>query len=250
MRRRGLARGTIGKRRSELRSWDRHIGARWREPSRSDVEGWLDGRPLGPGARYSAVSHLHAFYRWAHREGLVDVDPTELVERPRLPRRLPRPARAGAVGRAVGDGRRPVELACALMAFGGLRCCEVAALTWDDIDVPGGVLYITGKGDRDRVVPVSRPLAPILAAWDGSAGPVMGRRMSPARVSQVVNVHLRAVAAGCTAHQLRHAFATRLLRVAGDVTVVQLALGHASLTTTQVYARVAPEALAEAMARW
>lgn len=250
MRRRGLSPATIQRRGYELRSWSGLVGERWRWATRQDVEAWIDSRPLGVRARYSSISHLHAFYRWARREGLTTVDPTELVERPRLDRRLPRPARPGAVARAIGDGSTTWELASALAALAGLRCIELARLTWDDVDQVDGVLWVRGKGDRDRVVPISRQLRPILAAHDGSAGPVLGRRMTAQRVSQLGNEHLRRVGADCTMHQLRHSFATRLLRIAGDVAVVQQALGHASLSTTQIYAAVAPEAVAEAIARW
>jgi site-specific recombinase XerD len=249
MRRRGLADGTIYKRHHELEHWSAFVGDRWADVDRHELERWLDGRPLAARARYSAISHLHAFYTWAIREGLCTADPTILVERPKLPRCLPRPARAALVARAVGDGLTPVELACALMAYGGLRCCEVARLTWDDVEP--GRLWLRGKGDKDRVVPIARPLAVVLAQHDGRVGPIMGRRVTPGRVSQLVCVHLHRLGGGReTAHTLRHAFATRLLALCGDVTVVQVALGHASLATTAIYAQVEPAALTAALARW
>jgi site-specific recombinase XerD len=249
MRRRGLAAATVDKRRHELERWSTFIGVGWAKVDRHEVERWLDGRPLAARARYSAISHLHAFYVWAIREGLCTADPTVLVERPKLPRCLPRPARSALVARAVGHGLAPVEVACALMAYGGLRCCEVAALTWDDVEP--GRLWLHGKGGKERVVPIARPLAVVLAQHDGQVGPIMGRRVTPARVSQLVCAHLHQLGAGReTAHALRHAFATRLLALCGDVTVVQVALGHASLATTAIYTQVEPAALTAALARW
>ena len=104
MRRRGLAAGTVDLRRLELRAWSRFVGPRWREATWHDVEAWLGGRPVEPRTKASAVSHLRAFYRWARREGLVSVDPCADVETPRIPKRLPRPARPAACCAPSGTG--------------------------------------------------------------------------------------------------------------------------------------------------
>lgn len=254
MRRQRLARGTIVKRRSELASWSAHIGPRWLEAGWRDVERWLDGRPLGPRAQASAVSHLRAFYRWARREGVTGVDPCADVTTPRLRAGRPRPARDVDVRRGVGAGLEPLELACALMAYGGLRCCEVAPLQWADVDLAGGVMYVTGKGAKAATVPIAPPLASILAAHNATAGPVVvgvrGRACNAERISQLVGAHLRARGADCTAHQLRHYAATHLLARTGRIELVRDFLRHASIATTQVYASVAPGALADAVADW
>src|SRR5580765_3214708 len=91
MRRDGQAPGTITKRRAELAGWFGHIGPGWDVASRHDVDAWLDTRRLAISTRYVAISNLHAFYLWARRDELVEHDPTELLRRPRLHRRLPRP---------------------------------------------------------------------------------------------------------------------------------------------------------------
>lgn len=255
MRRRGLADGTVYKRGCELRAWRAFIGAGWRTATRQDVERWLDSRPLEAGARYAAISHLHAFYRWAQREAFVDQDPTVLVERPRLPGRLPRPARTHIVDRIVLEAREPWRLAFALAGYAGLRCCELARLTWDDVDLDAGTVFVTGKGDRDRVVPIAPVLRVVLAGSDHVVGPVVpnarGGRFTPARLSQRGNDLLRELGAGVTMHQLRHHAATVFLRLSGgDITVVQMLLGHSSIATTQVYAKVDPESVRRAAARW
>jgi integrase/recombinase XerD len=254
MRRGRLAPGTVTKRRGELASWSAHIGPNWRTAGWRDVERWIDGRPLGPRAQAAAVSHLRQFYRWARREGLVSIDPCADVVSPRVPVRTPRPARAVDVRRAVGLGVDPLELAAALMAYGGLRCCEVAALRWPDVDLAAGLLYVTGKGNKQAVVPIAPPLAAILAAQSTTDGPVVagsrGQPCSPARISQRMNAHLRARGATCTAHPLRHHAATHLLTITGRLDLVREFLRHASISTTQVYAQTAPGALAAAVADW
>jgi integrase/recombinase XerD len=254
MRRRRLAPGTIDKRRYELASWSAWIGAGWTSATWRDVERWTDSRPLGARAQASAVSHLRAFYQWARREGVTTIDPCADVVTPKLRRGRPRPARHVEVRRAVGAGVDVLEVACALMAYGGLRCCEVARLRWADVDLAAGLLYVSGKGARDATVPIAPPLARVLAAQDGVDGPVItgarGQACTPERISQRVGAHLRGRGCACTAHQLRHYAATHLLARTGRIELVRDFLRHASIATTQVYAESDPGALAAAIAEW
>ena len=216
------------------------------DAERGDVEEWIGSRPLGVGARYVAIANLHAFYVWAQRQELTNHDPTALVERPRLPRRLPRPARRDDVGRLLAAGDADMTAMISLMVDAGLRCCEVSALDWRDVDLDERVLYLRGKGSHDRVVGIPRRLLRLTAIGPG-VGPVIrprqrGKtRVSPWCVSQRVNRHAHINGANLTAHQLRHLFATRLYQALdGKIGPVQQALGHASWATTQLYALVDP----------
>lgn len=242
MRRRGLAPGTISARRGELQRWLEHTGFGWRDATRHDVERWLDRRPLGARARYTAISHLSAFYRWAMREELAGHDPTMTVERPRLPQRLPRPVRLEHVERLLaGVAGSELELAVLLMLDAGLRCCEVARLRWSDVDLEAGTLYVYGKGSRERLVGMPRRLrhALYLASIAPASDVVFGRTVTAARMSQVVNARCRELGVDATAHRLRHTYATRLYRAtSGDLRAVQMSLGHASVATTQIYAAI------------
>jgi site-specific recombinase XerD len=250
----GLAAGTIVARRYLLESWSRWIGERWRDADWRDVEAWIASKNLKPRGQNGAASHLRAFYRWGRRQGWITADPCRDVELPRIPRRLPRPASERDVRRAVGTGRARYELACALMAYAGLRCCEVAILQWPDIDLVAGRLHVIGKGDKEAYVPIVAPLAALIAQGDGRRGRVVtghdGQALSAARMSYVVNVHLRRVGADCTAHQLRHYAATRMLELTGDLLVVRDFLRHASVAQTEAYAQLAGGRLSAAAAKW
>ena len=100
-------------------------------------------------------------------------------------------------------------------------------------------MYVTGKGGHQRVVGIPARLAGILAESDATVGPVFGRPVSPTRVSQIVNAYLRDNGVAATAHQLRHLYGTRLYAATGgNLLAVQQALGHASVTSTQIYAAI------------
>lgn len=242
MRRRGLATGTRYARSSELRRWIEHVGERWPTATRHDVEDWVDARPLGARARYSAISHLSAFYRWAMREELADRDPTLLVDRPRLPVRLPRPVPAAELDRILaGVGGTGLEVPVLLMLDAGLRCIEVSRLTWSDVDLEAGTLYVFGKGSRERLVGIPRRLRLSLyvASAERNGEFVIGHDWTPARVSQVLGGRFRELGCAVSAHRLRHTYATRLYKAtAGDLRAVQMTLGHASVATTAIYAAI------------
>jgi len=250
----GKAAGTILARRYALLSWREWIGGRWREANWRDVEAWIASKNLKPRGQNTTVSHLRAFYKWGRRQGWVEVDPCHDVELPRIPRRLPRPASERDMRRAVGTGLDRCELACAFMAYAGLRCCEVAILDWADIDLVARRLHVIGKGNKEAYVPIVAPLAALLAQHDGRQGRVItgwrGQALKPTRVSQVVNAHLRRVGADCTAHRLRHYAGTRMLELEGDLLVVRDFLRHSSVAQTEAYAQLAGGKLAAAAAKW
>lgn len=240
MRREGQARTTIVKRHAELRWWLGHIGERWTGATRHDVDQWLDDRDIAMSTRYVAISNLHAFYLWARREGLVAQDPTELLRRPKVKRRLPRPMRSHEVELLMRDAGPRMTATIALMYEAGLRCDEVARLTWDDVDLTARTMIVRGKGDRDRMVGLPNRLVMALAALDETTGAVIAPAATAGAISQRVRSHMRRRGVTGSAHRLRHSYATRLYAATQDITAVQIALGHALLTTTQVYTAVDP----------
>lgn len=247
MLRRGYARETIWARCAVAADWRRrHPSLR---ASHRQVEEWVAGRRISPGASRNLLTNLRAFYRWAMREGLVEVDPTALADSPRIPQRLPRPAPDDQIGAVLAVS--PVDTAAmvALMAGAGLRCVEVSRLSWCDVDLAVGTVYVMGKGQRERVLKVAPDVLAWLARLDSTTGPLFtgptGVRRSPARVSQIVCEAFRVHGWGTVAHQLRHRAATKFLAVPGtNLRAVQQLLGHASVTSTQIYTAVTPDLLA------
>ena len=248
MRGRGYAHNTVWTRIAVAREWvGRHpdLSATYR-----DVERWLNGRSPTPAYTRNLLVALRALYRWAMREGYATTDPTTLVDRPKVPARLPRPAPERDIGRVFHTGDVQLRAIVALMACAGLRCVECSRLDWADVDLTAAAVIVNGKGQRERLVTLSadvvRAVAALRLATPGRpvgavfVGPT-GRRLTPARVSQRVSRAARALGLPTTAHQLRHRCATQALQQPGvDLLAVRDLLGHASVSTTQIYTAVIP----------
>lgn len=251
--RRNLAPGTIYKRTLCVRAL-----ARWVEPepvteaTRADIEKLLDSRKVCARSRAHWISHLHAFFDWAVREGMASSDPTVGIARPRLRRLLPRPISDADLRTAIdaADGRMAAWLV--LGAYAGMRCSEIAHLQRDDIHEADGLIRIVGKGGAERVVPMHPSVVGVLRrAGMPTRGHVFrrpsGQPYSPSLVSKEIATFLDHLGIDATAHQLRHWFGSRAYQASRDIRAVQELLGHQSPTTTAGYTAFAPGAKADAV---
>lgn len=249
MQARGLARTTVMPRLAIAREWL----VRHPDPSTAtfqDVEAWIRDRNLAASSTRALLVSLRGFYRWLQREGLAVADPTALVDRPKVPARLPRPAPDREIARLVTTSDVQLRALFAVMACAGLRCIECSRLDWRDVDFGAGTVIVNGKGQKERLISLSTDVLAALAALrlaSGSpngavfVGP-SGRRLRNWRVSQKVNQAIHAAGYTTTAHQLRHRCATAALRVPGaDLMDVRELLGHASVATTEIYTACLPE---------
>lgn len=232
-------------------------------------EGDADHPPLGASSAARAVVAVRGFHRFAHREGLTADDPARDVRPPTPPRRLPKALPLSDVERildAAGAGGTPLSLrdrALLELLYGtGARISEAVGLDVDDLDGESATVRLRGKGGKERIVPIGSYARDAVAAYLVRARPGLakGGRGTPAvflnarggRLSrQSAWTVLRSaaeranVAANVSPHTLRHSYATHLLDGGADVRVVQELLGHASVTTTQVYTLVTVEKLRE-----
>lgn len=214
---------------------------------------------------------VRGFHRFAQREGLASTDPGREVHPPQAARRLPKALTVAEVADILtavgGTASEPLGLRDrALLEFlygTGARISEAVGLDLDDLDLEAAACRLMGKGGKVRIVPVGRAAALSLSAYLVRVRPALVRGLQPAvflnarggRLSrQSAWAILRAAAdrAGVTAevspHTLRHSFATHLLDGGADVRAVQELLGHASVTTTQVYTKVTVDHLREVYA--
>jgi integrase/recombinase XerD len=219
-----------------------------------------------------AVVAVRGLHRFAVREGLAAADPAALVRPPAPARRLPKAITVEEVTRlleAAGAADTPLALrdrALLEVLYGtGARISEAVGLDVDDLDGSEGVVRLSGKGGKQRIVPVgSYALSAVqgylvrarpLLATAGRGTPALFLNARGGRLSrQSAWVALRAAAARAgvdrevSPHTLRHSFATHLLDGGADVRVVQELLGHASVTTTQIYTLVTVDRLREVYA--
>lgn len=239
MRRRSLAPATIRRRLALLAEFDQQHGLL--HATRHDVETFMDARAhLTDRSRYSILSHLSRFYDWAEREELVSSNPVRQVDRPKLPSTLPRPIADGDLRMALETADRTMRAWLTLAAFAGFRCAEIAGLQADSVQPEPMLLRAFGKGRKERLVPMHPQVLSALVEYGlPSRGYVFrrpsGMRYLPAHISREAAVFLDGLAIPATLHQCRHWFGTRVLDECGDLRVVQELLGHASISTTQIY---------------
>jgi integrase/recombinase XerC len=191
------------------------------------------------------LSHLRQFYRWCLREEIITKDPTLRLDMPHVVRRLPRPIADRSLAEALTHAIPETAAILALAGFAGLRACEIARLDWAEIgigDKSPHIRIIDGKGGHGRIVPISTTLAATLAVLPHRRGPVIRRldgqagQCPPHRISSRANDYLHELGIPETLHQLRHRFASTAYQACQDIRAVQDLLGHASPTTTAIYA--------------
>lgn len=228
----------------------------------------LEARGLAPSSRARALVAVRRFSRWLLATGALAADPMEGVLPPRRAQPLPRilhPEETEALLRAA-EGSGPLALrdhAMLEVLYGaGLRVSELVGLPLAAVDRKGGILRVTGKGGRERIVPLGEPALRALDLWLETGRPqllagresgavFLTRRGSPmTRQNFFLRLRQLATRAGLpqdkiSPHVLRHAFATDLLEGGADLRAVQSMLGHADLATTQIYTHVSRRRLRE-----
>lgn len=209
------------------------------------LQSWVFDRTAGQATREQRYKAAVKFFAWAARVHWRTNNPARTLESPiRKQRRLPRPAPSEAVRAGLACDERTVRLAVACAALAGLRISEVAALEWQHVDFEAHtVTVLHGKGDKDRVVPLTPRLAQLLS--DGGRrrlGPIFPGRFggsADARwLSQMVAEWMREHGHDVTAHQFRHWYATQIYQATKDLILVQQLMGHADVSTTQVYCKI------------
>ncbi len=265
---RGLAENTLAAYRSDLQGFAQWLSGRGIDnplkASRADVMEYLGSRVAAGASRRSSarlLSTLRRFYRFQVRQGIMSEDPTARVEAPKPDRPLPAALSEAEVERLLEApdvdtplGQRDRCMLEVLYAT-GLRVSELVGLRLDQLNTRQGVVRVTGKGGKERLVPLGEAALAALDEYLAQMRPVLAR----GRVVDAVFITNRgegmsrqafwyrirhyAEAAGIKAHlsphTLRHSFATHLLNHGADLRVVQLLLGHSDLSTTQVYTHVA-----------
>lgn len=270
---RGLSPLTVAAYRRDLAQFATAAGRRWRtdpEPIHDFVE-TLRRAGRRPTTQARKVAAIRSFYGFALREGLAERDVASLVDGPRPGSYLPDVLDADAVARVLDAppagtpaGIRDGAILELLYAC-GLRVSELTGLDLDRVDLPNLQVRVIGKGNRERRVPMGEPARERLhryisgprQAWTvGRPTPAVfvsqrGHRLTREAVWRLVKRWTEAAGVGghVTPHTFRHSFATHLLEGGADLRVVQTLLGHASISTTQLYTHLTGERLREVYQR-
>lgn len=276
---RGLADNTVRAYRADMEGLLGHIHRTSGDVASADlrvIRAWLarqQAEGISKRTIHRRAAAARGFFAWCRRIGVIENDPTVGLHTPKLPRRLPETlsmkdaelVMEAALAAAAEDerptGRRDVAILEVLYGA-GIRVSELTGLNLQDLDADRQALRVTGKGDKQRTVPLGRPAWRALDAWVRVRGQVLapdaapedreavflgdrGRRMDPRVVRRIVHRSMQAVpeAPDLGPHGLRHAMATHLLEGGADLRSVQEILGHASVATTQIYTHVTSDRL-------
>ena len=281
---RGLSRHTVRAYLADVTSLLEHAAtAGAGAPAELDItilRAWLaeqHGSGLSRATLARRAAAARAFTAFARARGLLTQDPGPLLGMPKIPRRLPQvlrqdqvaavldaPAAPGGTGAAAPDAAVALRDSAILelLYATGIRVSELCGLDLGDLDTGRRTVRVLGKGGRERTVPAGLPAVAAVSAWARSGRPVLavpgsghalflgarGRRLDPRTARRVVHARVAAVPGTPDSgpHGLRHAAATHLLEGGADLRSVQEILGHASLTSTQIYTHVTVERLRSA----
>ncbi|UTV29331.1 site-specific tyrosine recombinase XerD [Photobacterium atrarenae] len=269
---RGLSENTLTSYRNDLSKL-----CHWIEQERSSLvtvtvddlqryQQWLFDADYKQTSRARMVSAIRRLFQYLHREAIREDDPSALLISPKLPKRLPKDITEAQVDALLDapDPNDPIELRdkamLELLYATGLRVTELVSLTMENVSLRQGVVRVTGKGDKERLVPMGENAVDWIEQFLASGRPVLlgekssdvvfpskrGKQMT--RQTFWYRIKHYALLAGIDAetlspHVMRHAFATHLLNYGADLRVVQMLLGHSDLSTTQIYTHVATERL-------
>lgn len=217
----------------------------------------LHERGIGPKSQARILSGVRAFYRFLEMDGYLEMDPTELLESPHLPQHLPTYLTTDEVDRleasidlSANEGHRNRAIIEVLFSC-GLRVSELTTLRLSDLFLDEKFIRVIGKGDKERLVPISDRAIDELELWfhdrrqmvikPGEEDFVFLNRRGHhlTRTMILIMIKRQGEAAGIaktiSPHTLRHSFATALLRGGADLRVIQALLGHADIGTTEIY---------------
>jgi integrase/recombinase XerD len=269
----GLSKNTLESYRRDLKKFALWLGQQRNmqllQAAHADIQGFLAYLVVEQKARATstsrAISSLKRFYQYLLRQNKISSDPTLQIATPKLPRSLPKSLSEQDVEQLLNapDINTPLGLRDRAMLevlyASGLRVSELVSLSLAQISQDMGVIRVMGKGSKERLVPIGEEALSWIRRYLDEARPVLldnqldsamfvtarGRSMTRQMFWCLIKRHAKhgGLLKPLSPHTLRHAFATHLLNHGADLRVVQLLLGHADISTTQIYTHVARERL-------
>ena len=234
---------------------------------------WVNGMLVGPRSQARIISGIRAFYKYLLMEDAIQQSPAELLEQPKLPKKLPEVLSVEeidmlieAIDLSKSGGERNKAMLETLYSC-GLRVSELVGLKLSDISFDEGYVRVIGKGNKQRIVPLGKTAAKCITRYIKEVRchiPVKkdsedivflnrnGRKMTRVMVFHVIQVlkEKAGLHKKISPHTFRHSFATHLVEGGADLRAVQEMLGHESITTTEIYTHLNREYLRDAILRY
>lgn len=209
---------------------------RWRDVTKATIDQYvadLNGDGLAPATIKRRVSTLRSLYTYARGRGLIDHNPAQWVSTPKLGKHLPTVADAAQITATLQDLgiSRETKLAVAILAETGIRISELCNITRDDIDMQAKSIRIRGKGNKDRYVYYGNRTESLLTGFGYGWQYIIKGSVRETR-------HAVYTATGASPHSIRHLYATTMLNNGADLKTIAMLLGHESVKTTEIYARM------------
>jgi integrase/recombinase XerD len=274
---RGLSRNTLEAYRTDLLQFSQFMSRRGVQPTdaqHGDLSAFLAELAVGserpsvsPATLGRKAACLRSFYRYLRREEVIEHDPAAQLRSPRKTQRLPKVLSREEIGRLLGEpkGTDPTALRdraiLELMYACGLRVSEALGLDVADVDLEEGILRTTGKGSKERIVPVGGKALQAVGVYRQRGRPQLlggkaasrlflnhrGSHLTRQGLYKIIQGHARraGLEQKMSPHTLRHSFATHLLAGGCDLRSLQEMLGHSDLATTQIYTHMSAERLKE-----
>lgn len=233
----------------------------WSEVKSRDIRQFiavLNRQGLAGRSIQRILSAIRSFYRFLMREGWAETNPAQAVQAPKVQKRLPATLDVDQMNGLLDLSNHQGTIAIrdhAMMELfysSGLRLAELASLNLRDIDVADQLVYVTGKGNKQRIVPIGSKAIEVLQAWLSKRDQLgfydqqalfisqTGRRLGDRAIQKRLKFWgvKQGISDKVHPHRLRHAFASHMLEASGDLRAVQELLGHADIATTQIYTHV------------
>jgi site-specific recombinase XerD len=210
-------------------------------------------KAYSPRSLHRKICSLKSFFKFLNKEGYTRLNPAEHIESPKIPKSLPKTISVEEVFKLLSTPISLRDKVILYLLYGtGMRVSELSSLNIDHLNMKNRVIHVvSGKGNKDRIVPLPDLIIPILSEYigarkNGEKDPALilnrsGDRLTTRSIQRIVKKYKEEAGLQnkkITPHMLRHAFATHLLSNAVDIRVIQELLGHASLSTTQLYTHV------------
>lgn len=232
--------------------------------TRSDLNGfilWLHDEKLSPSSVIRKIASLRGFFKWLCANEYIKTNPALTIEQPKIPKRLPKVVSVHEIEEILNQDLSKIQSVILELLYGcGLRVSELVNLKVTDINIKAKYLECTGKGSKERIVPIGKKAIAALKKYSPKRTFTVnkfhietarllidedGRELTRQDIYNFISEQGKKIHKHISPHTLRHSFATHLIENGADLRVVQELLGHSDVSTTQLYTHISKKRLKE-----